>query len=85
MAGFGDAVTVAEGFEHVIVPSLVAEDNVITGNVLSAVTVTTLLFILLAQPLPVFVTITLKEPAAVNEGVAVVSVPGTIPVVGDQL
>ena len=70
---------------QVIVPSFAAEDNAITGELLSNTTVTTFEFILEAHPLKVFVTTILYEPAALNTGFAVVSVPGTIPTVGVQL
>ena len=78
-------VIVIDEFVHVMVPSFTDDDNVITGIVLSKVTSTILLLILVAQPETVFVTITLYEPAAVKVGLAVVSVPGTIPETGDQL
>jgi hypothetical protein len=70
---------------QVIVPLLTPEVKEIVGMVLFKVTVTTFDEALLAQPLVVFVTTTLYEPAAVKLGFAVVCVPGTIPVVGLQL
>lgn len=78
-------VTVIEVVVQVIVPSFVAPVILMTGIVLSKLTVTILLFDSVAQPLFVFVTTALYVPAALNEGVAEFSVPVTIPDEGLQL
>ena len=85
MLGVVVGVTITKVLVHVIVPSFTPEVNVIVGVVLFKVTVTTFPLILVAHPLDVFVTTALYDPAALNIGFAVVSVPETIPVEGDQL
>ena len=59
MLGVTVGEIVTSVFVHVIVPLFVAEDRVITGTVLSKLTVTTFDEILVAQPEFVFVTTTL--------------------------
>ena len=78
-------VTITDVFKQVNVPLLTPVDKEITGVSLSRPTFTTLELMEEAHPLVLLVTTTLYEPAALNTGVAVVSVPGTIPLAGLQL
>ena len=68
-----------------MVPVLREPVKLNTGVVLSSTAVTTLLFIKVEQPLLVLVITALYVPAALNDGLAVFSVPATIPFTGCQL
>lgn len=83
LAGVTVGVITTVVFVQVNVELLAAND--IEGALLSKKTVTTFEEILLEHPLSVFVTTKLYEPGLLKTGEAVVSVPGTIPIVGVQL